>query len=231
MLEKVSEEQNNIQDKAKMPDERIEVDTTESIDEVSDEEVSDSDSPTDDVAEEQASTDIESESDSSPADLSEDKDMPSNDDTTETPIGDDTQPDHEQAESRITTESDSAPERKRMLDVLLKALEIDGRWFRRNLGLFFVITVGMLLFVTNRYQADQEIIEEGLLKDTLADIKYKALTKAADLTLKTRQSNIETLLRLQGDSAIKTPKDAPYIIKKPSSQDTGYGVKTEEAAE
>lgn len=105
---------------------------------------------------------------------------------------------------------------RRTIMRLVHGMEIDGQWFRHNLGFIGVITVGLLVFVTNRYQADQEMIVEDQLKDTLADIRYRAVTKSAELTLQKRTSNLEERLRQRGDSTLKVPVDAPYIIKQPA---------------
>lgn len=125
----------------------------------------------------------------------------------------DEQDNENEEEVTAAPQADKPTQGKKALEKLLHSLEIDGQWFKRNLGLFFVITVGLLLFVTNGYQAQLEMIEEEALREQLKDIRFKALTKAADLTLKTRQSNIEQKLIEQGDSTLKAPKEAPFIIK------------------
>ena len=125
----------------------------------------------------------------------------------------DEQDNENEEEVTAAPQADKPTQGKKALEKLLHSLEIDGQWLKRNLGLFFVITVGLLLFVTNGYQAQLEMIEEEALREQLKDIRFKALTKAADLTLKTRQSNIEQKLIEQGDSTLKAPKEAPFIIK------------------
>lgn len=97
--------------------------------------------------------------------------------------------------------------------ILMRAMDVDGQWFKRNLRFLLLLTAGMMLFVTNRYLAQQEMIEEQELREQLKEIRYRSLTRASELTLRTRQSYIEQKLREKGDSTLKAKGDAPYIIK------------------
>lgn len=92
-------------------------------------------------------------------------------------------------------------------------LQISGEWLKKHWSFLMIVFVCMLLFVTNRYQAQQEIIEEARLKQELNDWKYIWLTQFSELTRSTRQSNIEESLKQRGDSTLKLSKEAPFIIK------------------
>ncbi len=92
-------------------------------------------------------------------------------------------------------------------------IQISGEWLKRHWSFLVIVTVCMLLFVTNRYQAQQEIIEESRLRQELNDWKYVWLTQFSELTRSSRQSYIEESLRHKGDSTLKPSKDAPFIIK------------------
>lgn len=92
-------------------------------------------------------------------------------------------------------------------------IQISGEWLKRHWSFLFIVFVCMLFFVTNRYQAQQEIIEEARLKQELTDWKYVWLTQFSELTRSCRQSHIEESLRQRGDSTLKLSKDAPFIIK------------------
>lgn len=96
---------------------------------------------------------------------------------------------------------------------LLKSIDLNGEWFRRNLFFICLVTACLLLFVTNRYQAQQEQIEESNLKIELAEMKYKWLTRFSELTTSTRQSQIEEQLRQKGDTTLTPNKKAPYLIR------------------
>ena len=96
---------------------------------------------------------------------------------------------------------------------LYKSVSLNGEWFRRNLSFILTITACLLIFVTNRYQAQQEVIEEARLKKELTEMKYKWLTRFSELTTSTRQSRIEDKLKQIGDSTLTHSTLAPFIIR------------------
>lgn len=96
---------------------------------------------------------------------------------------------------------------------LIKSIDLNGEWFRRNLFFICLVTVSLLIFVTNRYQAQQEQIEEDNLKRELAEMRYKWLTRFSELTSSTRQSQIEKQLIQNGDTELKHSKKPPFIIR------------------
>lgn len=88
-----------------------------------------------------------------------------------------------------------------------------GSFLRRNI-LFILVLVGLsILYITNRYAAQQEIIEHEQLRNELTEKKNYALTQYAELTMYSRQSNIENRLKACGDSLLTAPKDPPFEIK------------------
>lgn len=92
-------------------------------------------------------------------------------------------------------------------------IQISGEWLKRHWSFLLIVFVCMLAFVTNRYQAQQEIIEEANLKRELNEWKYIWLTQFSELTRSTRQSYIEESLRQRGDTTLTLSKNAPFIIK------------------
>lgn len=96
---------------------------------------------------------------------------------------------------------------------LYKSVNLNGEWFKKNLSFILTITACLLIFVTNRYQAQQEQIEEARLKKELTEMKYKWLTRFSELTSSTRQSRIEDKLKQIGDTALTHSKLAPFIIR------------------
>ncbi len=111
-----------------------------------------------------------------------------------------------------TDDEEQEPEMKQLQD-LLKAMSIDGMWFRKQLGVFFLLAFGMILYITNRYQAQQEMIEEDKLRKELHDWKYRAMTRNSELTLHSRQSQVEDRLKAYGDSTLLPSKLPPFILK------------------
>ena len=92
-------------------------------------------------------------------------------------------------------------------------LQISGEWLKKHWAFLLIVFLCMLGFVTNRYQAQQEIIEEARLRQELNDWKFVWLTQFSELTRSSRQSNIEENLKQRGDSTLKLSKEAPFIIK------------------
>ncbi|MBO5741597.1 MAG: hypothetical protein J6R54_06455, partial [Bacteroidaceae bacterium] len=64
-------------------------------------------------------------------------------------------------------------------------LIIDGQWVRRQIVLILLIVGGIIFYITNRYQAQKDIIELVQLQNELKDMKFRVLTRSSELTLKT----------------------------------------------
>ncbi len=97
---------------------------------------------------------------------------------------------------------------------LTHVLSIDGQWFRRQLWVILIIVLGIIVYITNRYQAQSEIIVEENLRDSLKDMKFRSLTRSSELTLKCRQSKLEEQLKINGDSSLAPSSEAPFYIYK-----------------
>ncbi|MCR4993996.1 MAG: hypothetical protein K6A32_01230 [Bacteroidales bacterium] len=87
-----------------------------------------------------------------------------------------------------------------------------GDFLRRNIVFILLLVVLAILYITNRYAAQQEIIEHEQLRKELTEKKNYALTQYAELTMFTRQSSIENTLKSFGDSLLTAPKEPPFII-------------------
>lgn len=93
---------------------------------------------------------------------------------------------------------------------VIRQISIDGQWFKKQIGVIILAVVGIIIYITCRYQAQQEIIQESQLKKELQDWKFRTLTRSSELTLKSRQSQIENALKNFGDSTLKVSTVAPY---------------------
>lgn len=94
---------------------------------------------------------------------------------------------------------------------VIRQMSIDGQWFKRQIGVIILAVTGIIIYITCRYQAQQEIIQEEQLRKELQDWKFRTLTRSSELTLKTRQSQIEIALKSFGDSTLKVSTEAPFI--------------------
>ena len=88
-----------------------------------------------------------------------------------------------------------------------------GSLLRRNIWFILLLVVLGILYISNRYAAQQEIIEEEELRNELVERKNYALTQYAELTMRSRQSSLERKLKSFGDSLLTTPKDPPFVIR------------------
>ncbi len=112
----------------------------------------------------------------------------------------------------LFTEGESEANESKSIGDVVRSIRIDGQLFFRQIPLLLLILAGILLMVTNRYQAQQEIIKKEQLQKEVEDWRFRALTRSSELTTKTRQSQIEERLKLLGDSALTTPKEPPFTI-------------------
>ena len=86
-------------------------------------------------------------------------------------------------------------------------------FFKRQTTLLILIMVLTILYIDNRYECQQEMIEIDRLKKELTDIKYDALTRSSELMEKSRQSRIEEYISAAGIH-LETATNRPYLIKK-----------------
>lgn len=83
---------------------------------------------------------------------------------------------------------------------------------QKNILVILLSFVLVILYINNRYQYQQDLIEKNKLEIMLQDIKYRALTRSADLMDKSRQSKIEEHIARKGID-LKIPSNPPYVIK------------------
>ena len=81
-----------------------------------------------------------------------------------------------------------------------------GRWFRRQLPFLMFLCLLAIVYVTNRYAYQKEIIENKRLTLLLEDRRLRAVVATSDLTEYTRRSNIEMHL---SDTTLKS-SPAPF---------------------
>ena len=112
----------------------------------------------------------------------------------------------------VNEEDDSEKKDMEHLKDVLQALSINGLWFKRQLGVLALILLGIIIYITNRYQAQTEMIEEDKLHEELQDWKYKSMTRNSELTLRCRQSQLEEQLKAMGDSTLCSTNDPVYEL-------------------
>ncbi len=87
---------------------------------------------------------------------------------------------------------------------------ITGNWFKKHFAFIIMLSVMAIIYISNRYAYEFDMIEQKELTDTLHDRRYKALTRSSQLLEKKLRSNVEEDL---ADSTIQTASTPSYVIK------------------
>ncbi len=86
---------------------------------------------------------------------------------------------------------------------------------RKQIWIFLLVTFFVIIYISNRYSVQQNLIEIDKLQKELQDIRYKTLSTSSQLTEKSRESNVLQVLKTNKDSILKVPNQPPYIINVP----------------
>lgn len=89
---------------------------------------------------------------------------------------------------------------------------LTARMIRQQIGLILLIVFFIIIYISNRYSCDKNLIEIDRLNKELLDAKFKALSSSSELTEKCRESNVLQMLKNNKDSILKIPSQPPYII-------------------
>lgn len=89
---------------------------------------------------------------------------------------------------------------------------------RRQIGVIILIAFITMIYVSNRYSCQQDMVEIEQLKEKLKDAKYKALASMSELTEMCRESNVLEMLKNNEDSMLQIPTQPPYIINIPVNE-------------
>lgn len=86
---------------------------------------------------------------------------------------------------------------------------------RRQIWLFMLITFFIIIYISNRYSYQKDLIEIDKLNTELQDAKYRALSSNSQITERCRESHVLELLQNNKDSVIHIASQPPYIIEVP----------------
>ncbi len=122
--------------------------------------------------------------------------------------------DHGEAKPKTLSDFINAEEEGGRTNISLRTVLggdiITGRWFRKHLGFILLLSLMAIIYTSNRYAYQFEMIERKELTDTLHDRRYKALTRSSQLHEKMLRSNVERDLL---DSTLQTASTPSYVIK------------------
>ena len=102
---------------------------------------------------------------------------------------------------------------KQIVEAYNVVITLANDFFKRQTNLLILIMVLTILYINNRYECQQEMIEIDRLKKELTDIKYDALTRSSELMEKSRQSRIEEYISTE-ESHLETSTNRPFLITK-----------------
>lgn len=111
---------------------------------------------------------------------------------------------------RQLTSEDDRQHFNKSVRALLGGDLLAGGWFRRHFFYIVFLVFLTIVYVSNRYSCQQEMIESDRLADTLLDRRYKALTRSSQLKEMTRRSNIEECLQ---DTTLRTANTPSFNLK------------------
>lgn len=102
------------------------------------------------------------------------------------------------------------PSRKMTLASILGGDILTGGWFRRQFFYILMLVAMVVIYISNRYSCQQQLIEQKALNDTLLDRRFKALTRSSQLKERMRRSYIEGALT---DTTLQTANTPSYTFK------------------
>ena len=112
-------------------------------------------------------------------------------------------------------EEDSVPVGTLTLRKILGGDFLSPDLVRRNIWPLVLVVVFTVVYVTIRYQCQQDLIQIDKMENELKDAKYKALSSSSTLTERCRESQVLKVLRQNNDSLLHVSDQPPYIIKVP----------------
>lgn len=86
---------------------------------------------------------------------------------------------------------------------------------RKQIWLFMLIVFFIIIYISNRYSIQKDLIELDQLQKELQDTKYRALSTSSQITEKSRESNVLNMLKHSKDSTLHITTQPPYIINVP----------------
>ena len=90
---------------------------------------------------------------------------------------------------------------------------------RKQIWLILIIVLFIVVYISNRYKCQQDLILIDNLTEQLKDAKYRALSSSSDLTQQTRESKVLEQLKTCQDSTLQIATQPPYIINVPNTEE------------
>ena len=92
---------------------------------------------------------------------------------------------------------------------------IVARYVQRQMGVVLLSCFFIICYISNRYVCQKKLVEIDKLESKIVKARFKSTVCTSELTEKSRESNIMSLLKSYGDSTLAIPNDPPYLIRVP----------------
>lgn len=89
---------------------------------------------------------------------------------------------------------------------------------RRQIWFIVLVVFFIIIYISNRYSIQQDMIEIDQLQEELQNAKYKALSSSSQITERSRESNVLKMLQNNKDSVLHIATQPPYIINVPENE-------------
>ncbi len=103
--------------------------------------------------------------------------------------------------------------RGRIINTIIGGRLFTSKWITRNVALFALIVFYSFLYVSNRYEYERELRKIEKLTKRRDNLKNNVLTLKSEYTSKSRQTELEKILRTR-ESELQTMTKPMYSIKK-----------------
>lgn len=95
---------------------------------------------------------------------------------------------------------------------------LTARLIRSQIWVIVILVFFIFVYISVRYNIQQDMILIDQLQKELQDKKYKALSGSSQITEKSRESNVLKALQNNKDSVLHQATQPPYIINVPDNE-------------
>ena len=117
--------------------------------------------------------------------------------------------------AKAATEEEAPQSASFTLKKILGGDILTAKIIRRQIWLILMIVAFVIIYISNRYSIQKDLIELDKLQKELQDAKYKALSTSSQITEKSRESHVLDMLKNSKDSTLHTASQPPFIINVP----------------
>lgn len=94
---------------------------------------------------------------------------------------------------------------------------LSSEMLKKQIWVIILIAMFTLVYVSNRYSCQKDLLKINELNIKLEDAKYKALASSSQLTELCRESNVLNMLKNNNDSTLHIATQPPFIIEIPTN--------------